>query len=267
MTAVLERGRTAPQAVPEVKTGSRLPVSPRSRRPLKVLASLVVVLASIAAFAHIYASANRQTDVLTVTQTIQQGQQLTATDLGQASVSISGGVTPIPLSDASQLQGKRAAVTIPAGSLLTVGDITAAQPIAAGYAVVGMALKAGQLPSAGVASGDQVMIVQTASPGASLGSTPDPGSSSAEAEASTGVLVPQANVFDVEIPPASAGSSASQLVSVEVSTTLAAAVSNAAAADQVSLVLLPSGSSMAQPAVRGDASTGHQKTSRSSGRR
>ena len=129
MTAVLERGRTAPQAVPEVKMGSRLPVSPRSRRPLKVVASLVVVLASIAAFAHIYASANRQTDVLTVTQTIQQGQQLTATDLGQASVSISSGVTPIPLSDASQLQGKRAAVTIPAGSLLTVGDITAAQPI------------------------------------------------------------------------------------------------------------------------------------------
>ena len=44
-----------------------------------------------------------------------------------------------------------------------------------------MALKAGQLPSAGVTSGDQVMIVQTASPGASLGSPSGSGVPSAEA--------------------------------------------------------------------------------------
>ena len=71
-----------------------------------VLASLVMVFASIAVFADIYASTNRQTSVLIVTQTIQQGQQLSGSDLGQASVSISSGVSPIPVSDARRTHGQ-----------------------------------------------------------------------------------------------------------------------------------------------------------------
>ena len=70
MTTVLERGRTPPQAVPEAGAALRLPLFPRNRRPLRVLASLVIVFASIAVFADIYASANRQTGVLIVTQRI-----------------------------------------------------------------------------------------------------------------------------------------------------------------------------------------------------
>jgi hypothetical protein len=206
-----------------------------------VVASSLVVFASIAVFASAYSSADRQTSVLVATATIEQGQPIVGADLGQASVAISGGVTPIPVSDASELSGKRAAVTVPAGSLLTPSDITGAQPIVAGDAVVGLALKAGQLPSSGVVAGDRVMIVQTASPGSPL-TSPSPAAGSSESSAaSTGVLVPQAGVFDVETPPASSAASVSQLVSVEVSSTLAAAVSTAAAADQVSLVLLPSG--------------------------
>ena len=57
--------------------------------------------------------------------------------------------------------------------------------------------------------------------------------------------------MEVETPPADSESAASQLVSVEVSSTLAAAVSTAAAADQVSLVLLPSVLAPIPPAARG----------------
>jgi hypothetical protein len=56
------------------------------------------------------------------------------------------------------------------------------------------------------------------------------------------VLVPQATVFDVGPPSANSSNGASLLVSVEVSTTLAAEVSTAASAGEVSLVLLPQGS-------------------------
>jgi hypothetical protein len=213
---------------------------------------LVLVFSSIAVFADIYASANRQTAVLIVTQAIQQGQQLSGSELGEANVSISSGVGPIPVADATELMGRRAAVTIPAGSLLTEGDVTDSQPIAAGDAVVGMALKAGQLPAAGVQSGDEVMIVQTASLGAPLDSPSSTGGISGGLRVSTGVLVPAALVFDVEVPPADSESSASLLVSVEVSSTLAAAVSTAAAADQVSLVLLPSVSGGPRPVGLGD---------------
>ena len=204
------------------------------------VASAVVVFASIAAFAAIYSSANHQVEALIVTTTIEQGQPITANDLGQSGVAISGGVTAIPVADASELSGKRAAVTIPAGSLLTPADVTSSQPIASGDAVVGMALKAAQLPAAGVSSGDQVMVVQTASPGTPLSTTGSTDSSTGASGASTGVLVAHASVFDVATPPANASGTVSELVSVEVPSTLAAAVSTAAAGDQVSLVLLPS---------------------------
>jgi len=226
------------------------------------LISLVVVCASIAIFADLYASADHQTSVIIVTETIEQGQLIAGSQLGEATASISGGVTAIPVADASELSGHRAAVTIEAGSLLTPEDVTTAAPIVAGDAVVGLALKAGQLPAAGVEPGDQVQIVQTASPGTPLSSVSTSGSSSTSGSESggggsaTGVLVPQATVFDVEVPSSNSSSGASLLVSVEVSSTLAASVSTAAAADQISLVLLPSSFSSSPSSTSPTGSTG-----------
>jgi hypothetical protein len=252
MTSLMEgKPREAPTRG-ESKTEFRLPVTPRGRRPLVAVVSALLVFTSVAVFASVYSSANHQTPALIVVQTIQEGQRISGTDLGQASVAISAGVSPIPVSSAPLLAGKRAAVTIPAGSLLTLADVAGSAPIAAGEAVVGMALKDGEYPSAGVESGDQVMIVQSASPGApatasasatatDTGSGSGSGSQNAGGSAS-GVLVPQATVFDVGAPSANSSSGASLLVSVEVSTTLAAEVSNAASAGEVSLVLLPQGS-------------------------
>jgi hypothetical protein len=246
MTSLMEgKPREAPTRG-ESKTEFRLPVTSRSRRPLVAIVSALLVFTSIAVFASVYSSANHQTPSLIVVQTIQEGQRISGTDLGQASVAISGGVSPIPVASAPLLAGKRAAVTIPAGSLLTLADVAGSAPIAAGEAVVGMALKDGEYPSAGVESGDQVMIVQSASPGApatDTGSGSGSGSGSQDGGGSaTGVLVPQATVFDVGPPSANSSNGASLLVSVEVSTTLAAEVSTAASAGEVSLVLLPQGS-------------------------
>ena len=241
MTSTLERTKKTTPAGEAPSERFRLPGPSRTRRPLTAVASAAVVFASIAVFASIYSGAGHQTSVLIVTATIEKGQLISGSDLGQSSVSTSGGVTPIPVSSAPELSGRRAAVTIPAGSLLTSGDLTTAQPIATGDAVVGLALKAGQLPSSGLVPGDQVMIVETASPGAPLTAAPVTLVPSADGSAATttGVLVPQASVFDVESPSADSAAGVSELVSVEVSSTLAAAVSTAAAADQVSLVLLP----------------------------
>ncbi len=228
-----------------------------------VVASSAVVFASISVFAASYSSANRQSPVVIVTTTIEQGQPIVESDLGQASVAISGGVTPIPVSAASELSGKRAAVTIPAGSLLTTSDVTGAQPIGVGDAVVGLALKAGQLPSSGLKAGDRVMIVQTAIPGSAQPVQPTASGSSDGSTESRGVLVPQANVFDVEIPPASTSASVVESVSVEVSATFAAGVSTAAAADEVSLVLLPNGAGVPASGARSQA--GGQGSSQAGG--
>jgi hypothetical protein len=207
-----------------------------------VVASALAVFASIAAFATIYSSSNRTSAVLVVTDSIQQGQPFSANDVGEANAAVSGGVHPIPVTDAPELAGKRAAVTIPSGSLLVAADVTGSPQIPAGDAVVGLALKSGQLPSNGVGPGDTVMIVQTASPGTPVTSADASGASDGPTVAPTGILVPQATVFETAAPPVDSSSGATELVSVDVSATLASAVSTASAADQVSLVLLPPGS-------------------------
>ncbi len=212
--------------------------------------SALLVFGSIAAFATVYASANHAQSVLIVTQTIEQGQRISAGDLGQASATISSGVEPILVADAPDLAGRRAAVTIPAGSLLTLADTTTSQPIYPGEAVVGMALKPGQVPAGGVEPGEQVMMVETGAPGTPLASLPSSTGSAAGVSTGSGILVPRATVFDVETTSpdtSSSGSTAnagdgSQLVSVEVTDSLAPEVSAAAAADQVSLILLPASS-------------------------
>ncbi|MGO8871610.1 MAG: SAF domain-containing protein [Acidimicrobiales bacterium] len=256
MTSTLER--TIPKtSIPE-RTGSAsgLPASPKRRRPILLVASALVVFASIAVFATVYSSADRQTVVLVATRTIEQGQRFTGSDLGQASAAVTGGTALIPVTQASELAGKRAAVTIPTGSLLTSGDVTQAPSVPPGYAVVGLSLKVGQVPAAGVAPGDQVMIVQTASPGTPLTdpSIGDEAPTAGAGSSPTGVLVAQATVFDVEQPPPDT-SGVMQLVSVEVSSTLAAAVSTAGVADQVALVVLPDGATAGgRPAADGGAS-------------
>jgi len=212
------------------------------------VASALLVLVSIAIFATVYSSADHRVPVLIVRSTIQQGQRISADELGTADVASSGGLSPIPVFRASELAGRWAAVTIPAGSLLTAGDLSASRPLPGGSAVVGLALKDGQLPSTGVAAGDQVMIVQTLGAGSVLSGADNPGGvatgvgTGIAAATSSGVLVAQASVFETATPTSSSSSGTTELVSVVVPSTLAAAVSTAAAASQVSVVLLPTGS-------------------------
>lgn len=253
MTATLDRSQHKEREFRNAPSAPKAPLVPGGRRPMMTVLSALLVFTSIAAFASLYARANRTEQVLVVTETIQQGQRIEGSMLGSADASLSGNVHSIPVADVRSLSGRRAAVTIPAGSLLTLADTTDSQPIAAGDAVVGMALKAGQLPSSGVEPGDHVMIVQTAAPGTPLASdgsaatgTAD-GGSTASGTTNWTVLVPRALVFDVQTSGsssttaagASSSSSDSLLVSVEVSESAAPGVATASAADQVSLVLLP----------------------------
>ena len=160
MTSLLDRTPTAGRSS-NGRGEYRLPVVTRGRRPLVTVASALLVLASIAIFASVYSSADHRVPVLVVTSTIRQGQRITGSDLGTVDVAASGGLSVIPVASASELSGTWAAVTIPAGSLMALSDVTSSRPLAGGSAVVGLALKEGQLPSNGVEPGDQVMIIQT----------------------------------------------------------------------------------------------------------
>ncbi len=245
MSILLDRTSTQRSETGGTRVRNGLPAVRRSRRPLLAVASAALVCASIAAFTAIYSSAVHKTAVIGVVRAIARGQAITGEDLAPIEVSVPSGVEAIPVSEIAQLAGKRAATAIPSGSLLVNGDLTGAPAVTAGDAVVGLALKDGQYPAGGISPGDSVMVVQTASAGTPLtvpsgvGSTdtPQTGAATSDGGGTTGVLVPQATVFDAG--PPSAGGGPSLLVSVEIPATLAPAVTTAAAAGQVSVVLLP----------------------------
>jgi hypothetical protein len=229
----------------------RLPKSNKVRRPVMALASTVLIFASIAIFAGLYANAGHRVPIVAVVQPVHQGQRISVADLGEVEASISGSVRPIPYSAVSSVVGKEAAVALVPGSILTTADISNASGIPVGKAIVGVALKAGQLPSAGVVPGEQVMLIQTGLPGSPAptfpSSSPSGSSSSAGSTSSqpstVGVLVPRAEVYDVASPSSASGDPSTQLVSVLLPEDLAPAVSVAAAAGEVSVVVIPPGSS------------------------
>ena len=234
------------------------------RRPLQAVLSVALVLVSLAVFVGLYTRADHQQPVVVVTSTVYPGQRIAAGELETAEISSSGSVSSVPASDIGQVIGQYATVTLEPGSLLDVHDVTTTSPLGSGLAVVGVALKAGQLPATGVEPGDEVMVVQTSTPGSPAPSvvtgTPDSGVSTSTSESSgssgsatssspatsegtaAGVLVPQARVFDVAPASAASADETAELVSIEVSSTLAPLVTESAASGQISLVLLPSGS-------------------------
>jgi len=218
-----------------------------------------LIAASIAAFASMYASAGHKVPAIVVVRSLAQGQLITGADVGPADVAVSAGVEYIPLAQSGRLVGKRAAGAISKGSLLTMADLSAVPAIKDGEAVVGIALKAGAYPAGGLSPGDEVMVVQTASPGAALAapqSTTTPSGSgpfdsvavsasaaastaiSGVAQSGTGVLVARAPVTSVAVPATGSTGGYSIVVSVEVASADAPAVATAAAAGQVGIVLL-----------------------------
>jgi SAF domain len=228
------RGRSSP-------TETHLPSPPVVRRPALAAASLALVVVSIAVFVSIYSSASRQIEVLQLVRPVAEGQPLVLADLGQASITSNGALPTIPAAQAGEVTGKVAAVPLASGSLLVASELTSVRPLAPGDAVVGIALKDGQIPADGLQPGDVVMVVQTEAPGTAVagGQGPTSGSATDANGQSTGVLVSRAGVRSVDQPPATSSEGDTELVSVEVSQTLAPEVAIAATADQVSLVLLP----------------------------
>ena len=234
----------------------RPPSGRRDRRGLVAAVSLVVICASVAGFADLYASAGHRAPVVVVDRPLVSGQTITADQIGRADISVSSGIETIPAADTSMVVGKRAATSVPAGALLIPADLTSAPAVTAGNAVVGLALKDGQLPASGVVPGDQVMIVQTATPGSPLsapvsgaptGGTPAGSGTTVLSGSGTGVLVAQATVVALSAPSANSSGGYAVLTSVEVPAAVAPDVATAGSAGQVSLVLLAQGSTPPMP--------------------
>jgi len=141
------------------------------RSRTRIALGLVVIVVCVLATASLFSSANNRAQVLTVGRAVPVGHIIESADLGIARVSVGSDVPTTPAAERDRIVGHVAAVTLVAGSLLVADDVSAAVGVPDGMAVVGAALKTGQYPVA-LAPGDNVHLVETASPSALANTAP-----------------------------------------------------------------------------------------------
>jgi hypothetical protein len=204
------------------------PGHPRRRRNwARVGAAACLALFCGVFFVLLYASAGSRHPYLAVARPLPPGATITASDLAIARVQDDPALSPIPAGEAGAVVGRRAAVALVPGTLLTPADLASGPLLGAGEASVGLDLKPGQVP-AGLVPGEAVAIIDTA--------TTPPGAG-ASGSGSSNVLVAQATVLSVTAPMAGSASGDTE-VTVAVPADVAAEVATAASAENVAVAAL-----------------------------
>ena len=234
------------------------------RRPALAAGGALTVVLCGALGAVVSARAPQRMAFLAVAQTVPAGATVAASDLESISITPAAGLEAIPLQEAGQVVGRRAAEALEPGSLLVRSELASGLALAAGRALVGSSLAVDQMP-AGLAAGQRVLVVLSGTGGSGLGTTSglqtgsglDEGSGAAGGTIAgpvpsptgpPGSVLTDATVLSVLPASASsgtAGSGSSDLtVTLDVPVAAAAAVTAASASGDVSLAALggPDGS-------------------------
>jgi len=224
-----------------VQTRSRRAAGPQSpvqaprrlrRRSVPLAAGGVVLIVVCAlVFAEGWLAAGNRQPVLALSQPVAAGQVITAADLETVRVSAAGPVSLVPASRQAEVAGSTAAVSMPAGSLLTGSDIGTPPPVK-GQVRLGLALKPGQYPP-DLAAGQDVDVLATPASGTA-------GSSSSSGSAGAALPVGEAVVLSVSLASAASGSG-DTVVEIQVPVDAMPQVAAANAAGQIALATIPAG--------------------------
>jgi hypothetical protein len=198
----------------------RLPRPPGRRRPgLAVVAVLLIVLGG--AVAGLLATRiDERVPVLVARHEIGVGQQISSGDLAVAEVA-SSGLAVIRANQTSEVVGKYATSVIPPGRLIDGQMLATTGLLTAGKAAVGVALTQGRYPASGLKSGDVVQVVRVQdgtgkviTPNAVVGTVQKPGSNVFGSSSSTSNTVVTLIVDESDSPAISAAAVAQQLTLV-----------------------------------------------------
>ena len=214
------------------ETVSRL--RPRARRiriPLALLGLLLVVVCALA-FGTILTQAGQQHQVLVLSDPVDAGDVITASDLGLATVSTgTSGIAFITAGNESTVIGRPAAVAMPAGAPLIAADLGSLPP-PSGQAVVAVLIKPGDAPPS-LAPGAAVWVVIT---------TPQTQSTGGASSPATPATAPVAATVTAVDTPSDSAITQGVIVSLSLPSSDVQTVTTAAAAGNVSLALVPPGS-------------------------
>ncbi|MFJ3213866.1 SAF domain-containing protein [Streptomyces flaveolus] len=141
--------------------------------------SLALIAAGGAGVAVLLLQVGDRTDVVTVVRDVQVGQVLTEQDLGKASVALDPAVKAVRAEKMDSVVGKRAAVELKPGSLLSPSQVTKDSLVKAGEQLVPIGLKPEQVPATALVPGQKVQLVHVPAPGA-VDPGKEPGAGSAQ---------------------------------------------------------------------------------------
>jgi hypothetical protein len=158
-------GQAPPQPthnqVPSAAVGFRA----RRRRPGMYALAVALIAAGGGGGLLAFQATGERSPVLAVAHEVQAGDVIEDSDLLEASVSLDPALKPIPASQRDQVVGKRAAVALVPGALLSKGQVTTRTLVEPGERLVGIGLKQTQMPATRLSPGDKVLVVSTPSDG------------------------------------------------------------------------------------------------------
>ncbi len=147
-------------------------VSARRRRPGVIALSLALIAAGGAGVAVLLLQVGDRTEVVTVVRDVQVGQVVTEADLGRANIALDPAVKAVRGDDLDKVVGKRAAVDLKPGSLLTPSQVTKDSLVKAGEQLVPIGLEPKQIPATALVPGQKVQLVHVPAQGAAATGTP-----------------------------------------------------------------------------------------------
>ncbi|MEH1164659.1 SAF domain-containing protein [Micromonospora sp. CPCC 205539] len=143
------------------------PVSPpkvvRQRRVRPGLLGLAVLLIALGGLGAAFAvtSVRATGSYLAVARPVEVGREISASDLLTVQVAGGQGLRPVPANRMDEVIGKRAAVALVPGTLLTLGQVTDDPLLGPGQQQIALGLKTAQVPARDLHPGDKVLLVST----------------------------------------------------------------------------------------------------------
>jgi hypothetical protein len=135
----------------------------RGRLGVAVALMAVFALGAVALFGYV----SQTQSYLAIARDVPVGARLTAADLVIVHINPDAGLAPVPSSRAQAVVGKYTSVALLSGMLLSEAALVDKPFPAPGEQIVGLSLKAGQMPSTPLRPGASVLLVATAEASAS----------------------------------------------------------------------------------------------------
>ncbi|WP_444949538.1 SAF domain-containing protein [Micromonospora ureilytica] len=143
------------------------PVNPptvvRQRRVRPGLLGLAVLLIALGGLGSAFAvtSVRATGSYLAVARPVEVGREISAADLVTVQVAGGQGLRPVPAGRLDEVVGKRAAVALLPGTLLTLGQVTDDPLLGPGQQQIALGLETAQVPARELHPGDKVLLVST----------------------------------------------------------------------------------------------------------